>query len=515
MKIGTLSKTDIGGEHAEGVLDKDRAYEKEFKKLTRLSMLGGYNVRIQSAIREYLWNECNISIPPLYSDYRNEKNVIFDYEAYGTELEKKYEELCKYHYMLGENRIGIVEFKDQNRFQVIRQRVGQYYSKHRLDPVWNSTKSKKFRAIMAKFLTEEKWFEQFQPTHLVLTVPHKNGEWRGKQIYIRELIKAFRDLRHERWWKTFIHGGLYCVEVKKNKENGYHIHLHVLCFQYTDLKDRKGRRIVNQVNHVREKIVTAWKNIVGNTSGYDGVHYSSLYFHERDENGKLVFEPNCYWMASDGDPETIIDADGNTMDPMEINMSIPKKRYIQPGDTVELWIKGVMECLKYHFKPGVLERSDRTFDIPLIVEILNHTKGERFMSKFGKLHNHPGLSLNGKQTDDDIDADCLGDAEAAQDNLINPFTGDRVLPEDYSIMFTGLENLYILHDPGGGWPQIRVKPQSHILSFEQGTSVKEAFTQYLSGKFTKGVKGMLAEEIPMEGMWSVWEKQLKTSNVCE
>lgn len=507
------------GKHAARALDKpavllgtdqDRvsaagAYAHEYSKLNRIAMLGRYNQSIRSAIKEYLWDR-DIFIPPYQSEYKQQKPLIFNYEAYGQDVEKHYEELCNYYYLLGANKIGIAQFKDQNGFQVVNKRVGQYYSKHRLDPVWNSTKSKKFRAIMAKFLTEERWFEQFQPTHLVLTVPHKNGIWQGKQIYIRELIKAFRELRHERWWKTFIHGGLYCIEVKKNKENGYHIHLHVLCFQKLGLKDKRGNRIQNGVNYVRKKIVKAWKGIVGNDTNYDGVHYSSLYFHERDENGKLIFEENPFWMASDEDPELITDVFGNTVDPMEIQMNSPKKRYIRPGDDVELWIKGVMECLKYHFKPGVLEKTDRTFDIPLIIEILNHTKGERFMSKFGKLHNHPGLSLNGKQAADDIDADCLGDAEAAGDNLQNPFTQAHALPEEYTILFTGLENLDILHDPGGGWPQIRLKARSPVLFFETGTTIKEAFSQYASGKFTRAIKGLSIDQLPMEGNAHKWQK---------
>ena len=464
----------------------------EYKRLAKLSRQGNYNVGIQSAIRNHLWDQYEVSIPPFYSDYRKQKEHIFKHDAYGTDLQDHLHELCNYHYLLGANKVGIAQFKDQNGFQIVNKRVGQYYSKHRLDPVWNSTKSKKFRGIMSTFLKEEKWHEQYQPTHLVLTVPHKGGIWKGKQIYITELIKAFRALRHERWWKRYIHGGLYCVEVKKNKENGYHIHLHVLCFQKPKIYDVKMREIKDPVNHVREKINKAWKNIVGNETTYNGAFYESLYFPMRDENGKLIITETASERSN-----------------WEFKTGI-QKYYIKPGDSEELWIKGVMECLKYHFKPGVLEKTDRTFDVPLIIEILNNTKGERFMSKFGKLHNHPGLSLNGKKTADDIDADCLGDAMAAQENLINPFTGEVCTPEHYTLMFTGLENMLVGHDPGGGAPTIRLKARSPVLFFEQGTTIKEAFTQYASGKFTKGVKGITVEQIPMEGRSSDWQKIVKS-----
>jgi hypothetical protein len=505
----------------------------EFKRLKKLSQQGNYNRSIQSSIHHYLRDRYDISIPPFYSDYKKNLEKIFNFEAYDHAQYDELQELCKYYYLLGANKVGREQFTDENGFQQHTQRVGQYFSKHRLDPIWNSTKSKKFRAIMAKFLTEQKWFEEWQPTHLVLTVPHKDGKWKGKEIYISELIKAFRALRDQRWWKDYIHGGLYCIEVKKNNENGYHIHMHVLCFQYPEIqaelgeKDAYGKevpiyfdrddsmyKVKQPINYVRTRIKKSWKKIVENDTDYDGIHYSSLYYHERDENGNLLYDEvgQGFVMASDEDPDGYEDEFGNWVDPMEITRKQIRKRYIQPGDDVECWIKGVMECLKYHFKPGVLEKershpgARAEFDIPLIVEILNHTKGERFMSKFGKLHNHPALSLNGKKADEDIDDMVLGDAEAAQDNLINPFTGMPATAEDYVMYFTSPENILPTHDPGGGMPTIRLKSRSPVLFFEQGTTVKEAFQQYASGKFIKGVRGMNSDELAREGKYSLWPK---------
>ncbi len=464
----------------------------EFRKLRRLANQGNYNVAIQKDIRAYLWDQHNIVLPKWHGDYKMRKAEIFDHQAYDTAVEDHLHELCNYYYLLFTNKIGIAQFKDGSGFQVVNKRVGQYYSKHRLDPVWNSTKSKKFRGIMSTFLKEEKWHQRYQPTHLVLTVPHKGGIWQGKQIYITELIKAFRALRHERWWKRYIHGGLYCVEVKKNKENGYHIHLHVLCFQNPVIYDSRNREIQDPINHVRAKINKAWRTIVGNTTDHNGAFYESLYVPERDVNGKLVIEEVAS-ERSDWQFKTGV-----------------KKYYIKPGDSEEMWIKGVMECLKYHFKPGVLEKTDRSFDIPLIIEMLNNTKGERFMSKFGKLHNHRGLSLSGKKADDDIDSDCLGDAMAAQENLVNPFTQSIASSEEYNLFFTGLENIVPYQDPITGLAQVRLKARSPVLFFEQGTTIKEAFTQYASGKFTKGVKGLSVEDIPLEGIQSGWKKHVNS-----
>ena len=138
---------------ANSPLPAGAVHDREYNRLKKLSQQGNYNLAIQKAIRTHLWSEYEISIPPFQSDYKKEKSVIFNHEAYGLDLENHLNELCNYHYQLGLNKVGIVQFKDGNGFQTINQRIGQYFSKHRLDPVWNSTKSKKFRAIMANFLT--------------------------------------------------------------------------------------------------------------------------------------------------------------------------------------------------------------------------------------------------------------------------------------------------------------------------------------------------------------------------
>lgn len=501
------------------------AKKRETRQTKRLSMLGHYNRELQRQIKDHLWENYSVSLPPLRQYYKDQVKEIFNYEAYDTELHTHLDELCKFYYSLGDNRVFLAQVSDSNGFIQDTKRLGQYYSKHRLDPIWNSSKSKKFRAIMAKFLTEEKWYERYQPTHLVLTVPHKFGKWKGKEIYVHELIKAFRALRDQRWWKKYIHGGLYCLEVKKNKENGYHIHLHVLCFQYPKIEGRPGMKdasgdevpvymdddfkykIKKPVNFVRTQIKKSWKSIVGNTTDYDGIHYSSLYFNERDEHGNLIYETvgQGFMMASDQDPGEYQDEFGNWVDPMEITKERVQKHYVKPGDDVQCWIKGVMECLKYHFKPGVLEKQDGSFDMHLIREILQETKGDRFMSKFGKLHNHPGLSLNGKTADDDIDSDCLGSAEEAGRALMNRETGEVATPDQFIILCTGPENMIATYDARGE-PTIRLKARSPVLFFEQGTTVKEAFTQYCSGKFTKGIRGTTTDRIALEGRFSLWPK---------
>ncbi len=468
------------------------------------AIIGAKNKELQRQIREFLLDQHCVSLPPMAKTYREEIREIFDFDRFpgavnpqtgeigesgqfDRDAYTELNELCKFYYKLGENRIFLAQFTDGNGFDQVVKPLGQYYSKHRLDPIWNSSKSRKFRYRMARFLETERWFEQYHPTHLVLTVPHKHGKWRGKEIYIHELIRAFWELRRQQWWKAAIAAGLYCLEVKKNKQNGFHIHLHVLCFQEPTVFDDIGLKCTNPVNFVRGKIRDAWKKIVENTSDYDGIHYSSLYFYERDEEGKKIPVENCYYMASDEDPEIRVDQFGNEIDPMEIDMKQYKKRFIRRGDEVELWIKGVMECLKYHFKPGVLEKDDGSYNMELIMQLLENTKGDRFMSKFGKLYKHPGLTLNGKDQSEteenaDIDAECLGSAAAAELALVNPFTGLRATEGDYEIIITRPECIYMTHDARGR-PTVRLRPRSPVSIWPPGTTVLEAFRMYASKKF--------------------------------
>jgi hypothetical protein len=488
-----------------------------FRSARKAAIIGNYNNELQRQIKDHLFEEYNVLLPPTEKAYKEETAIIFDYQAYGEGLFEHLNELSRFYYALGKNRLFVASFKDVNLMDHQLVPLGQYYSKHRLDPIWNSSKARKFRFIMREFLEREKWYELYQPAHLVLTVPHKGGIWKGKRIYIRELIKAFHTMRKERWWKTVIAGGLYNLEVKKNKQNGYHIHLHVLCFQHKDLHYPEssrwsGLKIASPVNHVRDMIKASWKTIVGNDSGYDGIHYSSLYYNETDENGNRIREDNCYWMASDQDPETLQDPHtGEFADPMEIDMRTWKKHYVKPGDDVDSWCKGVMECLKYHFKPGCLEKGPRAadgskalYDIELIREILEHTKGDRFMSKFGNLHNHPGLSLNRKLDQEgeptEIDDDVLGSAAAAGTKLKNPFTGETALPEEYLIYVTRPEFALVNHDARGR-PQVRLRSRSPVLIFQPGTSVLQAFTQFASRKFTSDTLNATTDEFDQISSW--------------
>jgi hypothetical protein len=99
-----------------------------------------------------------------------------------------------------------------------------------------------------------------------------------------------------------------------------------------------------------------------------------------------------------------------------------------------------MECIKYHFKPGCLEKEDSEYDIELIRLILNNTKGLRMYSRFGAFYNEEALNFNNlkKEPDDfepeDVEEVIKASAEGVEERLINPFTLEPATKADYCIV---------------------------------------------------------------------------------
>lgn len=68
---------------------------------------------------------------------------------------------------------------------------------------------------------------------LTLTIPNMDDA--KDQLLV--LQKSFRRLRQRVWWKGVVHGGCSFYEVKKGKDNRYHIHLHcIIESSFVDLK---------------------------------------------------------------------------------------------------------------------------------------------------------------------------------------------------------------------------------------------------------------------------------------
>lgn len=362
------------------------------------------NKKLTNAIDDYLLG-FNIELPAFKSDYERLRETIYDYDTFGDGLESKLEEIVKLRYAVGNTKGYYAMFSAGN--QKILQPLAFWYSKHRLCSVWNWRKSQIIRSKYRDFLTDatdgmgNKLINHYLPIHLVLTVPHKNGLFNGKRFYAKELIEAFTAMRKTEIWKKYIYAGEYGLEVKKSKNNGLHIHIHSFLLQKPEFS----------IIEVQQEIAKVWAYYSGNNSSFSGIHYEGLYTHERDENGKKVME-------------TIEIYDRNTQ--TKILKQVPVKQYINPKTAdINQYLSGVLECIKYHFKPDCIQTENGKYDMELIEEILNNTKNKRLYSRFGKFYNVKELNFNNLEKEDETDnlEDELNTStDGVEERVINPIS---------------------------------------------------------------------------------------------
>lgn len=343
-----------------------------------------------------------------------------------------------------------------------KQLVSAFHTGHRLDPIWNLKKSQLIRGIWYRFLQETKIHEMYQPMHLMLTVPHKDGTWQGKRFYAREFIKKFNQLRKMPGWKRCIYGGEYGIEVTRKGSSGLHIHMHCLVFQYRqagmDMRNKNQRDLVNRYIRIM------WRKLTGSTITW----YETLYVHRKDENGKFIMEK-----TADGIP--FLDRAGQYEKEDEpgiydLNTELirgrKKKFYLDQREewfqnlTAEEQLKyfcdGVMECIKYHFKTDCFKTKDGRWDVELMREVLQHSRYLRMYSKFGEFYREK--RLNYSRLEKDIPADdmtALADegvnikTDGIEGRVINPFTGEPAKKGEYINVLAVPDALTYIKDKKG------------------------------------------------------------------
>lgn len=420
------------------------------------------NDRLSRALQDHVKESYQIDLPATRQSYDCMKAILFRYDELGESevnpLENKLDAAIKMSYAIRENKAFYANFeneKGENKFRPLCF----WYSRNRLDHVWNFRKSQIIRGRYFAYLSEakdpqgRKLTDYYQPVHLVLTLPHKDGIYNGKRFYARDLINAFRDMRKEPFWKQMIYAGEYGIEVKKSKVHGLHIHLHCFILQNPEFT----------VNEVRERIETEWRLQTGNETSYSGIHYETLYITQKGPDGKYL------------------------------------KDYIKPGDPLDKYMAGVMECIKYHFKPGCLEREEtlvlkngrkvieKQFDIELIIEILNNTKNLRLYSRFGDFYKQKSLNFNNldkepeDQAEDEITEELIGDSEKAEANLFNPFTWEPAKPNEYLLLF-GQANGMVHYSKDSKVPFEPSGPRERMEIIEPGLTIKEAMRLIATNK---------------------------------
>lgn len=379
------------------------------------------NIRIQ--VRAFLKNQMGIELPLSYEEFKGGKNSLLE----GFE---EFEELASSVYKMASPKGIYAVFEDGKEQK--SQLIGCHYSRHRLDPVWNYRKSQLIRKVWRNYLGEKKVHREYRPCHLVLTVPHADGEFGGKQFYGRDLIKCFNTLRKRKVWKNNVHGGEYGLEVKKSRNNGLHIHIHSLCFIDWE----------TNLNDLRKDLKRAWKRVCKVPDEQNiFLHLETLYHYNKDEKETI---------------ERVVGIEENLNEFGEYNYSEvsetyerKKKVYITKDSDDDTYIKGVMECIKYHFKGDDFYVRDKDhnivkngggypiLDVPLFNDVLVHSKGLRLYSKFGFCYQEEMLNydklVEAQETDMEATEVEMGSVDSMESKLVNPIKCAQSSGNDYKL----------------------------------------------------------------------------------
>jgi hypothetical protein len=376
-----------------------------------------------------------------------------------TEQSEDLEQLGRAYYILkGGNKSVVAKFESGGVVQPML--MAHWYSKHKLCNVWNFRKSqiirKRYRNYLQNALMTDKHgnpqlddqgkemflMRKCQPVHMVLTLQHKDGMYDGKRFYARKLLEAFRELRRSAKWKRNVYAGEYGLEIKRGKKsNGLHIHVHSLVFVLP------GISIEEMKTWLRRK----WKDL---TDSYM-VHFETLYYYKRDDSGRWIMEQARQKKSGKWEYQEDIIVQKNRRRQVISVEAKPvmrrKKFYIDPeNSTIDEYMKGIMECIKYHFKSDGF-KTNKAWDVPLIMDVLNNSKNLRFYSRFGAFYNTAELNFDFKEDDPeddittDLDSDDLDEelkSKAVKEiDVINPFTLQPAEPGEYQICVVSPESL--------------------------------------------------------------------------
>ena len=399
-----------------------------------------------------------VDLPDNRKDFKRERAAVLRLDEYGDQLADLLEPLAKLHYALRQTFGTYAEFGDGENKRLVP--LTFFYSRHRLDYAWNLRKSQLVRQRYAEFLagaTDEagrRLIDHYLPVHLTLTVPHQNGVFRGETFYARQLIECFAELRKTDTWKQVVYAGEYGLEVKRGKGNahGLHIHTHSFLLQHPEYT----------VHQVRKRLEVEWKVITGNTSQYSGMAYETLYCKKKNAAGRM------------------------------------EKVYLEPGvSPLADYTAGVMECIKYHFKPDCLTKVGGGFDMDLIIQVLGNTQGLRMYSRFGAFYKQPALNFNrlheatpvDELSTEALDEEVRASSDGVEERLVDPRTMTLAEPDSYrfkvghplALRYRGETSYY----PREAYEPYLGRPEGSLMSVPPGLTLKQVIGLQVKGQLEK------------------------------
>jgi len=313
--------------------------------------------------------------------------------------------------------------------------IGALTCKHKLCPVCNAELSKTIRRkYILYFNKHPELRKDYDFQHLTLTVPHSADGFKGKKLYADELMKAFNLMRKKKFWLDMVYAGEFGVEVTKN-ENGLHIHIHALLL----VKKQKQNR-----NLLHKEILLQWNRLTVDPG---------LISRELTEKDIKAIRAGNKLITND--LVKTLDTRGATFIGLE-NLFVVNdngvKRYIDMN-VQDDFLRGLMECIKYHFEPFVLDKEKGTYDFDLLMEALPMIKGRPLYRKFGAFHGVKELNVNDRSLIREEMAEAV--KETAHDQVINPCTLKPAGRDEFD---------YVIMNAAG----VYYKPEENMKPFVSG-----------------------------------------------
>jgi hypothetical protein len=317
-------------------------------------------------------------------------------------------------------------------------KTGQALCRSRVCPTCQKALSHKRRAAFLGFFDlNREVMQKFYFYHMVLTLRHSRAEDIRDELYTKQLIEYFKQLRGTsfnknsaaglcsgaaEYWNKRVAGGIYSIETVPGKDGSPHIHLHIFLLAKMPLW-RNG-----QAGEFQKEMRSRWLSITGaeDVRGASSqVHVEPVYTWKLDEFGRPVLDKKGQKVKDYVTKQHKRALPGAAAETDEV-----KYQHLRAG---------VAECAKYTLKTD--EASLSQFSDSFLYDLIETR--HRYYGRFGCLHSRTKESkqfkeLNRLNSDfkdlEQVDADALR-------QMTNPETGEVVLKMNTSMIISSFRNM--------------------------------------------------------------------------